>query len=262
MQSSPSINSLLQFTIRTLEAAGEVTLKYFQRGPGVDLKQDQSPVTAADREAEALIRDRIHAAFPDHGILGEEYGIEGDAGTRWVIDPIDGTKSFVAGVPLYGCLLSFEEDGQPMVAGIYFPALGLMVGAARGSGATCNGSTMRVSTRETIEGSIICCGSHKNMGRRGIASRFETEVASIAMATRTWGDAYGHFLVASGRVDAMIDPVVERYDISGPSLIVHEAGGACTNLLGESGLHREALSSNGMLHQALVDALGAPRGGL
>lgn len=258
MASLSALEELRNFAKQTLLLAGDVTLQYFQKGPGVELKANLSPVTVADTEAESLIRDRIAKSFPNHGIFGEEFGKEGDAAARWVIDPIDGTKSFVAGVPLYGGLLSFEEDGKPVVAAMVFPALGLLVSAVLGAGSECNGQPIRVSTRAMLSGSLISCGSHKSMGARGISGTFEANIASQAMATRTWGDAYGHLLVACGRIDAMVDPVVEHYDISAPWLIVHEAGGRSTNLHGEEGLWGEALSSNGLLHSQIVAALGAP----
>lgn len=249
------MTEMLRFAIETIEAAGRLTLAHFQNGVRVELKPDASPVTVADEEAEAFIRERIRRHYPGHAILGEEGGAEGDAEERWVIDPIDGTKSFVCGVPLYGCLLSYEVGGLPQVAAISFPALGDLVWAEAGQGAFLNGRSIRVSDHASLDGAVICVAGHKNMARLGYAGPFERNVAPRAMATRTWSDAYGHFLVASGRVAAMIDPVLEPYDVSAPWLIVQEAGGRVTSLRGEPGLHREALSSNGRIHDALVAAL-------
>lgn len=240
-----------------MEAAGDLTLRYFQTGVRTELKADDSPVTIADREAELLIRERIQQRFPDHGILGEEFGTEGTSTERWVIDPIDGTKSFVCGVPLYGCLLSFEVDETPVVALVYFPPLKEMLYAVQGGGAYCNGQPIRVSNRPTLSGSVVCSAGHNGMKRKGISHSFETNVVSQCMATRTWCDAYGHALVAKGQVEAMVDPYLKHYDISAPWLLVREAGGRVTDFAGNVGLALEAISSNGFVHGELLVALGS-----
>lgn len=215
-------------------------------------KSDQTPVTAADQGAERLIRELIEHRYPGEYILGEEEGGATAQLDRWVIDPIDGTKSFISGVPLYATLLSYEVGGEAVVGVCYFPALDEMLYAEKGQGAFFNGRPARVSERDATVGSVICCGGHRSMVSAGRWKPF-LKLVDRALATRTWSDAYGHALVASGRVDAMIDPVVAHWDVSAVSLIVREAGGKFTDFEGNDALAPEAISSNGKIHQELID---------
>ena len=224
----------------------------------VESKADQSPVTIADRGAERLIRETIEAKYPSEAILGDEEGGEHSTSDRWVIDPIDGPKSFVAGVPLYATLLSYEVDFKPVVAVCYFPALDELLYAEVGSGAFWNGRVCNVSTRPTLDGSIICVAGHKSQSKYNRTAGVE-RLADRALATRTWCDAYGHSLVATGRVDAMLDPISARWDISAMHLIINEAGGRTSNYAGESPLNSvhasgdyELVSSNGLLHEEIL----------
>jgi histidinol-phosphatase len=243
----------LQFAIDTAILAGKSTLAHFQVGTHVDLKADYSPVTVADRLAERIIREAIVAEFPNEGILGEEEGESGDSQTRWVIDPIDGTKSFISGVPLYATLLSFEEGGEVQVGVCYFPALNELLYAQKGHGAFWNGRLCSVSKNLSIKNSVVATGSTSSMAKHGRLAGFQG-IEKRAMACRTWGDAYGHALVATGRVEAMIDPVIAHWDISAMSLIVRESGGVFTDFQGNPRLGNEALSSNGLVHPELLEA--------
>lgn len=204
--------------------AGRGTLLHFQRGLDVELKGDESPVTVADKEAEALVRRKIAEMFPGEEILGEEEGQTGTGDTRWVVDPIDGTKSFVSGVPLYSTLLAYEVEGRPVLGVVYFPALDEVFYAERGSGAFLNGRQIAVREGGDLNRSVVCSGSMQSLKKYG---RLEGMMgfSEPMMAHRTWGDAYGHMLVASGRVQAMVDPVVSRWDVSAVIPIVEEAGG-------------------------------------
>ena len=249
----------LAFASEAAFRAGRSTLAHYQTGVAVDSKNDATPVTIADREAESLIRREIAHHFPGEAILGEEEGGM-DTPNRWIIDPIDGTKSFVSGVPLYATLLSYEENGVPIVGVSYFPALDEMVYAEAGGGAFFNGRPCRVSTKSEVVGSVLLCGGLKHMDLFGRLGPF-LELSKTALATRTWGDAYGHALVATGRAEAMVDPVVSRWDISAMDLILREAGGTFTKMDGSRALepahadgHYEALSTNGILLPALVEA--------
>ena len=240
----------LAFALEAAYKAGRSTLAHFNTGVLVEDKPDQSPVTVADREAERLIRADIANAYPRESILGEEEG--GDCSAdRWVIDPIDGTKSFVCGVPLYATLLSYEQDGEPVLGVAYLPALDEMVYAERGQGAFWNGRPCKVSTLNSLEGSYISSGSPGSMIEQGRWPGFERLVKK-ARAARTWSDAYGHLLVATGRVAGMIDPIVNPWDISAVSLIVREAGGRFTDFSGGEKLSDEAISSNGLLHNEIL----------
>lgn len=247
------MSPLLSFALEAAIAGGKSTLAWFQTGVNVDRKSDASPVTIADKTAEQIIRERIAQAYPHHGILGEEEGSSGSESERWVIDPIDGTKSFVAGVPMYSTLLSFERDGIPLVGVIYFPALNEIVYAERGQGCFWNGRPARVSTESELKNAILACGGHASMAKAGHSQQME-KLAKQVLATRTWGDAYGHALVATGRAQAMIDPIVQWYDVSAVQVVIEEAGGRVTNFAGGSEWRGEAISTNEALHDAILGA--------
>jgi histidinol-phosphatase len=242
----------LAFALETAVKAGRFTLSLFNTGTPVELKHDLTPVTAADKGAERIVREAVEAAYPGETILGEEEGLTGQSPTRWVVDPIDGTKSFICGVPLYATLLSYEIDAQPVLGVAYFPALDELVFAEKGQGAFWNGRQCRVSQKPTLQGAVVSCGSHASMDRHGRAEGFRA-IAERTLATRTWSDAYGHALVATGRVEAMLDPIVNHWDVSAVSLIVAEAGGRFTNFDGVPGPHAEAISSNGLVHDELLE---------
>jgi myo-inositol-1(or 4)-monophosphatase len=243
----------LAFALNAVHRAGRSTLRYFQNDPPTAFKQDETPVTEADREAERLLREAIRDAFPGEPILGEEEGHEGGPGpNRWVLDPIDGTKSFVCGVPLYATLLSYEVEGEPVVGACYLPALDLMVAAEKGQGATANGRPIRAVGSADLARAVICHGGLLTMRKSGRLEGF-LELSSKVMATRTWCDAYGHALVAMGRVDAMVDPRVARWDVSAMAIIVREAGGRFTDFRGGEAIADEAISANPALHGRVLE---------
>lgn len=221
---------MLEFAIHTAIMGGKATLPYF-RNSEVQFKENQTPVTIADLEAESLIRDEIRKWYPEHGIYGEEEGQTGEQGARWVIDPIDGTKSFVSGVPLYGTLLSFEEEGEVRIGVCYFPATDEILYAELGQGAFYQHRPARVMEEVNLSRTMVASGGIGHLHRQGKLDAV-VELNAMSQGLRTWSDAYGHALVASGRVPIMIDPVVEPYDISAMSLIVQEAGGRCENYAG------------------------------
>jgi histidinol phosphatase-like enzyme (inositol monophosphatase family) len=245
----------LEFALEAAHRAGRLTLSYFQTGTAVERKADGTPVTEADRGAERLIREMIAARFPGEAILGEEEGASGNLGgqrTGWILDPIDGTKSFVCGVPLYATLVSFEEGGEPVLGVCAFPALGETVYAERGAGAYWNGRRCAVSSVSRLEDAFISSGSQFSMQKSGREPGFQKLVASTR-ATRTWTDAYGHALVATGRIEAMVDPIVAPWDISAMRLIVREAGGRFTDFGGGEDPQSEAVASNGALHDRILE---------
>lgn len=248
----------LAFALDAVYRAGRATLPYFQTGTPVELKSDATPVTIADRTAERMIREAIANAYPGEAILGEEEGGAFDAADRWVLDPIDGTKSFVTGVPLYATLLSYEVDQIPVVGACYFPALDEMLYAETGAGAFFNGRPCRVSNRTDLDQVTVCVAGHRGLDRAGLTEGF-VRIARQVMATRSWCDAYGHALVATGRVEAMVEPAISRWDVSPIALIVEEAGGRYTSLSGVPGIHDDALSSNGLLHDWILRTLREER---
>lgn len=245
----------LECALEAAREAGNLALHHFKVGIAVERKPDESPVTAADREVEQLLRDRLSSPFPGYGILGEEFGEERPgAATRWVIDPIDGTKSFIFGVPLFAVLVGLERDGEPCIGVCNFPALNTLFYAERGEGCYRDGQRVHVSEDENLSSSLIVCGSHAAFETYRRAEGFRRLVEQ-AFATRTWGDAYGHCMVADGRAVAMIDPVVMPYDIIPIFPIVTEAGGTVTDFAGTPwDGHGEAVSTNGRVLDKIVEA--------
>jgi len=258
-----AILSRLDLARRIAAEAGELTLRYFQRPElAVDLKADRSPVTVADREAEQLLRGRIAEAFPDDAILGEEFGEQaGTSGFRWVLDPIDGTKSFVHGVPLYGTLVGIQQDEQPVIGVICVPALSETVYAARGNGAWyVRGSAApvpaRVSTVAKLEGSLYSTTDPKSFALRksGHGKGAHAALQSAARLVRTWGDCYGYLLVAVGRADVMVDPLMNVWDAAAVAPIIEEAGGRFTDFLGRATISGgDAVATNGLIHEAVLE---------
>ena len=216
----------LDFAVATAHEAGRLTLGYFQAGVRPEWKADDTPVTAADRGAEELIRARIKAAYPAHTIVGEEYGTEeGSEGShRWILDPIDGTKAFVRGVPLYGVLIGLEIEGICEVGVAYFPALDEMLSAATGLGCHLNGRRARVAETATLRDGIASFTDAASFEEHGRADAWQ-RVQRAAGGVRGWSYAYGHALAATGRADLMLDPVINPWDCAPFPPILKEAGG-------------------------------------
>jgi len=228
--SSPSLEHLLEVAINAARLAGQHTLRFFERGSAkamnLEFKADRSPVTAADREAEEIVRDRILRDFPTHSILGEEHGTHtGDARYQWVIDPIDGTKSFIHGVPLYSTLVGLQIDGVPQVGVIYIPTSDDMLAAATGMGCRWNDGVARVSPVSTLDNALLLCSDSVMAIDRSDAY---LKLARQCKYSRTWGDAYGYFLVATGRAEIMLDPMMNPWDCCAIIPVLTEAGGWCS----------------------------------
>jgi histidinol phosphatase-like enzyme (inositol monophosphatase family) len=232
----------LAFALAAAREAGALTLEHFgSERLGVETKGDGSPVTRADREAERLLVERIRGAFPDDGILGEESGERpGKSGRRWILDPIDGTKSFIHGVPLYGTLVALEAAGRAVVGVICLPALGEAVYAARGEGAFWSkdlggrGETplpARVSAVSRLDGALMCTTSPRGFERSGHTAFYQRLQSRVAME-RGWSDCYGHALVATGRAEIMLDPIMAIWDCAALLPVVEEAGGRFTDFSG------------------------------
>lgn len=247
---------LLDFATTLAQEAGNVTLKYFGRIVDFEAKEDGSPVTVADQEAERLIRGRIKSRYPSHAILGEEYG-ESNAGARirWILDPIDATRSFMRGVPLYGVLIGIEVDEASAVGVAHFPPLGETVAAGRGLGCTLNGNPCRVSNVSRLEDAVVCTTDVERLLSRPEGEGWR-RIQQRAAFSRTWGDCYGHALVATGRIEAQVDPVMAPWD-AGPFLtIASEAGGKFSTFGGDPTVHGgSGISSNGILHEKVIGEL-------
>ena len=214
---------ILEFAVGLARGAGEITLKYFRKDPETSKKTDGSFVTVADRESEAFLRDRIRQRFPNDGVLGEEEGeSKGSSGRRWIVDPIDGTFAFVHGVPFYGVLIALEIDGESKVGVVNIPALDEVVYAASGLGCFLNGQSTHVSSTTTLEEALLLCTNFNICERYGFGASID-ELQRCAKSNRTWGDCYGYVLVATGRAEVMLDPIMNVWDCA-PLLPVIECG--------------------------------------
>ena len=255
------LEELLEFAVGLAREAGEITLNYFRRGTRAELKPDGSFVTAADREAERHVRARIHERFPADAVQGEEWGeSEGTSGRRWIVDPIDGTYSFVHGVPLYGVLVGMEAEGEPVVGVVNMPALGEIVSAARGLGCWWNGARARVSPTARLEESLLLATDFGACARYGFGRAAE-ELQRRAGQRRTWGDCYGHVLVATGRAEVMLDAVMNVWDCAALLPVVEEAGGTFTDWRGRRTIRGgNAVSTNGALFAEVMRTIESAGG--
>ena len=244
---------LLDFAVDLARAAGHITLKYFRKRPETTTKTDGSYVTVADREAEAYMRKQIAARFPDDGILGEEEGeSHGRSGRRWIIDPIDGTFAFVHGVPFYGVLIGVEIEGEMSVGVINIPALDELVSAAKGVGCFLNGEPVRVSQTARLEDALLLSTDFSACERYGFGKAAEL-LQARAKTSRTWGDCYGYVLVATGRADVMLDPVMNLWDCAALLPIMEEAGGTFTDRAGlRTASGGNSIATNGLLFEEVM----------
>ena len=243
----------LEAALAIVREAGELTLRWFRSaGLEVERKHDGTPVTVADRAAERLLRERLAARFPGDGIRGEEEEpLESQTGRRWILDPIDGTKAFTCGVPLYANLLALEDEHGIAVGVVNIPALGEAVWAGRGLGAWTDGGRAAVSAQATLAGAFVMSSSVRTWTAAQIDS-----VHAAGANLRTWGDGYGYVLVATGRAVAMVDPVVAPYDIGPMPVLLAEAGGRFTDLAGADRIDGgSGLATNGLVHDELLSLL-------
>lgn len=224
-----TLRDLLDFAVDLAWRAGRVTLAYYQTGVAAESKADASPVTIADREAERLLRERIEARFPEHGIVGEEFGVtRPDAQYRWVLDPIDGTRPFVHGVPFYGVMVALEVEDDAVLGVLHFPALGESVWAARGLGCWWDGRPARVSDVDRLSDALVLTTDAEMIEADGRGPGWNLLRARAGLV-RTWGDCYGYALVATGRAEVMLDPRLAPWDAAALRPIIEEAGGVFTD---------------------------------
>jgi histidinol-phosphatase len=248
------VDPRLKLAVSAGQEAGRLTLQYFQQGNyEVERKGDASPVTIADRSAEQLLRERIAAAFPKDGIIGEEFGTTtGTSGFNWILDPIDGTKSFIHGVPLYGVLIGVEHEGRCHAGLIYMPALSEGVYASAGQGAwhfrgDAPPTPARVSRKSKLADGLFLTSAVDTYLQRDAFAAFAA-LQEAAYVTRTWGDCYGYLLVATGRAEVMVDPLMNLWDAAALQPILEEAGGTFTDWQGNPTIHAgEAIGTNGLV---------------
>ncbi len=266
MTQNIEIQNRLQFAVKMAEKAGENTLKFFQKKNfNVEIKKDESPVTVADKSTEELMREMIAEAFPNDEILGEEMPLKpGNSGFRWILDPIDGTKSFIHGVPLYGTLVGIVFQEKAVAGVIRIPALGECVYAALGNGAWYQKNDeepipARVSDVKTLSESLILTTEEKTLyvSKCGI-NRYENwkSLMMNARLARNWGDCYGYLLVATGRAEAMIDPEMSVWDTAALMPIILEAGGKFTDWKNApTYLSGDSVATNGAIHEEVMATL-------
>lgn len=240
------MSELLPILEKLARGAGDITLRYFQTDIAVQLKENQTPVTIADQEAEQLLRCEILKLFPDDQVVGEEFGeSEAKPGSRrWIVDPIDGTRTFIRGVPLYGVMIGVEQDAQIIAGAVLIPPLNEMVVAQRGAGCWWNGNRARVSTIAKLSDSLLCTTDHMSNYSYGRGELWDKLVPRVKLI-RTWGDCYGHLLVATGRAEIMVDPKMSPWDCAALKIILEEAGGTFTDYEGTPTIYGDcAISTN------------------
>lgn len=249
--------------IEVAVTAGRHTLTHFRRDDLIiDAKSDESPVTIADREAEQLVRRMIAEKYSTDTVQGEEFAEQtGTSRYRWVVDPIDGTKSFVCGVALYSTLLALELDGEPIAGVIYIPAAGEIIVAAKGQGSwyrDANSDDWRrasVSKKTNVDEAVFVVSQVDSFARRGSEATYKN-LESAAWLTRSWGDGYGYLMVATGRADIMVDPICNAWDVAAILPVVTEAGGRFTDWKGNATIRGgEGVGTNGQLHDAVLAML-------
>jgi histidinol-phosphatase len=249
-----------ELAVDTAQQAGRLALNYFETVLEVESKHDQSPVTIADRETEALIRTRLLAAFPGDGFLGEESGaVPGTSGFRWIIDPIDGTRNYVRGIPIWGTLVGLEYRDEQIAGIAVAPPLGQTFRALRGDGAYRDDKRIRVSD---ISGFATAQLFYSTIGwffKAGCQDSF-LELCRRSHRQRGFGDFYGFVLVAQGSGELMVEHGVHAWDVAALKVIVEEAGGRFTNWDGGSSIHKpDVIASNGKLHDEALRILSSAR---
>jgi histidinol-phosphatase len=252
----------LAFALDACDAADAIAMTHFRRDLDLERKPDRTFVTVADQGIERELRDRILARYPDHGIVGEEYGTEdGAAGTRWIIDPIDATHNYIRGIPLFGTLLAIEHDGELQVGVISAPAIRERWYAYRGGGAWNRGldgeRRIRVSRVAAIEDAQLVYGSRRDTVASGLMPGFDALIEA-SWRERGFGDFWGYSLVAEGAAEAMLEVDMQVWDLAGPLVVIEEAGGRVTDVDGVRRFDAPSfIGSNGLLHEEILARLRA-----
>ncbi|MGZ0228475.1 MAG: inositol monophosphatase family protein [Acidimicrobiales bacterium] len=250
---SPIDEDLLDVATSLVRRAGQLALQWFQSSDlAIERKVDGSPVTEADKAVEAFLRSELEKLFPDDAIVGEEHeDTAGSSGRTWVIDPIDGTKAFTRGVPLFTNLLALNDEQGPAIGIVNAPAANELVAAGRGLGCTWNGSPCGVSTKNNLRGAVVTTSGYDYWKKADVDA-----VYASGAQMRTWGDGYGYILVATGRAEAMIDPGLKPWDVAPMNVIIPEAGGTITNFSAQDRPDAgDIVASNGLIHSDVLALL-------
>lgn len=247
----------LDAALAAAHAARDVILPYFRTALQIDTKDDQSPVTAADRAGERVIVDTLRQYFPDYGVLGEEYGEQpGRADARWIIDPIDGTQNFIRGIPFFGTLIALEQAGEITVGVVSAPAHGDLLYAAKGLGAFANGERLAVSTMTDLAQATLLHGSLNLIMRYGYWDGL-TRLAQATRRQRGFGDYFAYTFVCRGQAEVMLETDVKPWDVAPLKILVEEAGGRFSDFAGTPSIYSgHAMISNGHLHDQVLALLG------
>jgi histidinol-phosphatase len=240
----------LELALALADAADAISLPYFRSGLPIETKPDLTPVTEADRAVETELRGLLAGERPADAILGEEHGATAGGTRRWILDPIDGTRNYARGIPIWATLVALEKSGIVSLGVVSAPALGRRWWAERDAGAFANGAPMSVSAISRMDDAVLCLASESDFA----------ELAARAWHARGLGDFWAHMLVAEGAVDGAIDSVgVSEWDLAAVQVVVEEAGGTFTDASGAPRIDSgTAVSSNGLIHQELLVALSGP----
>lgn len=250
----------LEVAIAAAKAAGGVALRYFRSGVLVEYKRDRSPVTQADRECELRIVEILREGFPDYGVVGEEFGeIQGTAAAagrpKWIIDPIDGTKNFIRGIPYFATLIGLEEDGEITAGVVYAPAVDDLLYAQKDYGAFDRDGRLRVSPVGSLREGLVVFGGIDVFRQAGRWSSFERLVRASGRQ-RGFGDYFGHTFVARGQAEAMVELDLQPWDMAAIKIVIEEAGGRFTDFTGAATIYGgNAIASNGLVHDEILSLL-------
>lgn len=254
----PTYVDELAFAEELADRAGELALSYFRNDPEVTWKADSTPVTEADLAIEAMIREELGRRYPGDAIRGEEGGIEGSSERMWIVDPIDGTRNFAAGIQIWANLLALKVDGEYVMGLANAPALGERYAATKGGGATWNGQAMRVSDVSTTADGMVVFGDVELWAGTPQHEQF-LDLVNGSRRNRGFGDFWGHMLVARGAAEVMVESELWEWDFAPIVAIVTEAGGRVTQVDGSAPVHGGSLvSSNGLVHDAVLSTLTTP----
>ncbi|MDQ8201623.1 histidinol-phosphatase [Pelagicoccus sp. SDUM812003] len=244
------------FTAKLCKESERIILAYFD-DPNLEVisKSDDTPVTAADREAETMIRDAIETLYPEHGIMGEEFGSQNAASDyQWVIDPIDGTKTFAAGTPLFGTMIALLKDGEPLYGSINYPGVRRRL-SGDNARAFANGKPIRARSNVPLKDALVMTTDIQSIAKHQNGANFEELLAKTKFC-RTWGDCFGYYLVAIGKADIMLDPIMNPWDIMALVPILRGAGAVITDWRGDNPAKGEScVATNPDLHESVMNIL-------
>jgi histidinol-phosphatase len=250
------VDTIIGAAIEAAKAAGEVALHYFRTNLKVEIKADRTPVTQADRECEAKITEILSQHFPAYGFLGEEMGERaGQVNTRWIIDPIDGTKNFIRGIPFFATLIALEENGEITAGIMSAPAINDLLYARKGQGAFANGQQVHVSDVAELSQSMLIHGGLKDLKVRPCWGPFLRLIDATARQ-RGFGDALGHSVVIRGQAEVTLEPEIKPWDVAATKILITESGGRFSDFAGSPSIYTgNAIISNGRVHEAVVNIL-------